>query len=538
MRRLAGFVRVASPFRVVAAVATLASLTTLASGQSTFMVSVDTPGNNEGNGKSLLPSLSADGRYVVFESNANNLAGGDTNGATDILLRDRLANSTERVNVGTGSPGVQCDGDSFGPRISADGGHVVFLTYADNLWSTDFNFCPDVFVRDRANLYTDLVSQNPSGDPGDGPSYEAAISADGRFVAFTSFADDLVAGDANGWTDVFVRDRSTGVTERVSVDSAGGEANFNSTAPDLSADGRYVVFSSFADNLVANDVNANPDVFLHDRTTGLTTLVTVSSNGVQGDAGGDHPAISADGRFVAFASYSDNLVAGDTSMSGDIFVRDLVAGTTGRVSVDVTGATPNGDSFGCSISGDGRLVAWVSNASNLVAGDTNGVMDAFARDRLIGVTARMSVSSKGGQANGDSGLTLATALSADGRHVGFSSDATNLVPGDVNGVTDVYVRGGNLIFEATPSVVAAGADLTFLCGTALANSAWLIVVTDLNGTPLFLPIDLGSFDAYGDLVLLAKVPAGLAGNVVTLEVIGAAPGGKIESSNAQVLTFQ
>src|SRR5207245_298074 len=216
---------------------------------------------------------------------------------------------------------------------------------------------------------------------GNGASTGVALSADGRFVAFTSVATNLVAGDANGVSDVFVHDRQAGTTERVSVDSAGSEGNGASTGVALSADGRFVAFTSVATNLVAGDTNGAADVFVHDRQTGTTERGSVDSAGSEGNGASTGVALSADGRFVAFTSAATNLVAGDTNGVTDVFVHDRQTGTTERVSVDSAGIEGNGASAGVALSADGRFVAFTSVATNLVAGDTNGAADVFVHDR-------------------------------------------------------------------------------------------------------------------------------------------------------------
>ena len=247
-----------------------------------------------------------------------------------------------------------------------------------------------------------------------------------------------MAGDTNGAPDVFVHDRRTGAIERVSVDSAGGQANGGNFAPAISASGRYVAFESDASNLVAGDTNRSDDVFVHDRRTGATERVSVDGAGGQANDASFGPlAISANGRYVAFASIASNLVAGDTNNEADLFVRDRRTGSTERVSVDGAGGQANGGSFFPAISASGRYLAFYSFASNLVAGDTNETYDVFVRDRRTGATERVSVDGAGGQASGGS---FFPAISASGHDVAFQSAASNLVAGDTNGTTDVFVR--------------------------------------------------------------------------------------------------
>jgi Tol biopolymer transport system component len=239
----------------------------------------------------------------------------------------------------------------------------------------------------------------------------------------------LVAGDNHGIPDVFVHDRQTGATERVSLDSTGTQANGWSTYSAISADGRSVAFRSSASNLVVDDTNDLDDIFVHDRQTGATERVSVDSTGAQANDYSLVPAISADGRYVAFASFASNLVAGDNNGILDVFVNDRQTGATERVSVDSTGAQANGWSDYTAISADGRYVAFGSIANNLVAGDTNGPIDIFVHDRQTRATERVSVDSTGAQAND---YSVDPAISADGRSVAFGSIASNLVAGDTN----------------------------------------------------------------------------------------------------------
>jgi uncharacterized repeat protein (TIGR01451 family) len=243
----------------------------------------------------------------------------------------------------------------------------------------------------------------------------------------------LAAGLALPLTPAFAAE-----TTRVSVDSAGAEGNNGGGyyRPSFSADGRYVTFQSWASNLVANDTNEMPDIFVRDRSTGQTTRVSVDSAGNQGSLESRYPAISADGRYVAFQSKASNLVANDTGWE-DIFVHDRTTSQTTRVSVDSTGAQSNGMSYFSSISADGRFVAFQSLASNLVANDTNGKQDIFVHDRTANQTTRMSVDSAGAQGNDRSRLP---SINANGRYVAFESDASNLVTGDLNTYADIFVH--------------------------------------------------------------------------------------------------
>ncbi len=404
-------------------------------GAVTLRVSVG-PSGAQANRHSSGPSISADGRYVAFTSAASNLVAGDTNDRWDVFVRDRVSHVTRLMSVGPG--GARADRKSTDPAISADGRYVAFTSRASNLVAGDTNDHLDVFVRDRVAHVTRRVSVGAGSAQANGKSFTPGISADGRYVAFTSQASNLVAGDTNDHQDVFVRDRVAHVTRLVSVSAGGDRPNANSFWPSISEDGRYVAFSSRASNLVAGDTNNHPDVFVRDRMAQVTERVSVGPGGRQADQsdlGG--LAISADGRYVVFESEASNLVAGDTNDHWDVFVRDRVARVTRRVSVSSGGAQTNRDSYTSSISADGRYVAFLSQASNLVAGDTNDHWDVFVRDRVARVTRRVSVSSGGAQANSDS---YSTSISADGRYVAFDSWASNLVPRDTNHDVDVFVR--------------------------------------------------------------------------------------------------
>jgi Tol biopolymer transport system component len=403
---------------------------------TTTAVSFD-PAGYLGNSGSYNPSISADGRFVAFSSLASNIVPGDTNNTYDIFVRDRLTNTTTRVSVD--SAGNQGDRNSDGASISADGRFVAFHSDSSNIVPGDTNNTFDIFVRDRLTNTTTLVSFDSAGNPGNRRSVGASISADGRFVAFSSGASNIVPGDTNNSGGIVVRDRLTNTTTRVSVDSAGNPASGFSTS--ISADGRFVAFSSSASNIVPGDTNDEPNILVRDRLTNTTTLVSVDSAGNPADDFSYNASISGDGRFVAFYSRASNLRPRDTKSSGDIFVRDRLTNTTTLVSVDSAGNPGNLQSGSPSISADGRFVAFTSDASNIVPGDTNtesGIVgrDIFVRDTLTNTTTRVSVDSAGTQGNDYSSTP---SISADGQFVAFSSNASNLVPGDNNNTDDIFV---------------------------------------------------------------------------------------------------
>ena len=426
-----------------------AAASSVAAGPTT-RVSVDSVGRQV-NGPSSVAAISSDGRFVAFESDATNLVPGDTNGLTDVFVHDLVTGTTTRVSVD--SQGRQANGPSRNPAISGDGRFVAFESDATNLVPGDTNGLTDIFVRDLVTGTTTRVSVDSQGRQANGPSYNAAISTPGPvfgpislpapptvgpFIAFESDATNLVPGDTNGRRDIFVRDLVTGSTLRVSVDSAGRQANGPSSSPVISATGRIVAFESDATNLVPGDTNGKRDIFVYDLVTKSTTRVSVDSLGRQANGPSYNPATASDGRFVAFESDATNLVPSDFNGRRDVFLHDVVAGSTTRVSVDSSGREANGPSFNAATSSDGRFVAFDSDASNLVPQDSNGVRDVFLRDVRAGSTTRVSVDTAGRQAVG--GASGGPAISTDGRFVAFESDATNLVLNDTNGKRDVFLH--------------------------------------------------------------------------------------------------
>jgi Tol biopolymer transport system component len=350
--------------------------------------------------------------------------------------------------------GTPANGASVAAVLTADGRYVAFASEADNIMPGDANLFRDIFVRDLQTGKTERVSVHTNGTEAvNGHSSSPSISADGRYVAFDSSAINLVGGDTNGLLDIFVHDRQSRATVRVNVSTEKYQAfGGQSYHPAISGDGRYVAFVSDATNLVPGDTNKMPDVFVHDRVKGTTQRVSVADGGAQGEGGtSNQPAISGDGRYVVFASEATNLVPGDTNGLSDIFVHDTVKAATQRVSVANSDAQAvGGHSFYPSITPDGRFVAFVSDATNLVPKDTNSSWDIFVHDRQTGTTSRASVASGGTQADAGSARP---SISADGRYVAFESGAMNLVPNDTNDVVDVFVHDRQINKTARVSVV-------------------------------------------------------------------------------------
>ncbi|MFF3950685.1 S8 family serine peptidase [Streptomyces sp. NPDC001902] len=384
---------------------------------ATERVSLTSEGK-QGNHEAWWPKLSADGSAAAFASPASNFAPGDTNGELDVFVTDLNTGETERVSVA--SDGAQADSFSLTPTLSADARWVGFNSGATNLVPGDTNQQTDSFVHDRRTGTTERVSVASDGTQGNGLSSAPALSADGRYAVFNSEADNLVPGDTNNTTDVFVRDRQTGTTSRISQGADGGPGDGASREQSVSADGRYVAFQSAAGNLVPGDTDGELDVFVRDRQTGTTTLVP-------GPRPGENtgPVISADGRVVAFTN------------NWQLFTQDLRTGTSEQVSVNSAEAPADDWAFAPALSDDGSKVAFYSYATNLATVDTNRQLDVFVRDRTAGTTERVSTGLEGAEADGASDLP---SLSGDGRYVAFESAATNLVADDTNRRYDVFVH--------------------------------------------------------------------------------------------------
>jgi Tol biopolymer transport system component len=401
---------------------------------ATVRISVSSLGTQANNNSSLnmnVGGISDDGRYVAFQSVASNLVLGDTNGASDVFVHDNSTGTTTRVSVN--ALGVQGNGNSYWAGISADGTKVAFASEATNLVASDTNGYSDVFVKNLSTGAVTLVSVSSLGAQGNGDSAQrllgneivpirAAISGNGNRVAFPSFATNLVAGDTNGISDIFVRDIAAGTTTRVSVSSLGAEAVdtlgfIGNRHPAISDDGNVVAFTSGALNLVPGDTNAIKDVFVHVMSSGLTERVSVSNLGTQGYGELDFntnegASLSDDGRYVAFWSGAHGILVpdlNDNPFGNDVFVRDRTLGTTTLESVSALGVQGVGVEIGSywpDISSDGSMIAFSSDAPNLVPGDTNNTSDVFVRVRATNKITRVSVSSSGAQSTCDVAVHL------------------------------------------------------------------------------------------------------------------------------------
>jgi len=412
----------------------LASTAAGASTATTTRVSLKT-GGGQPNGDSHFPSPSADNQRVVFASDANNLVAGDTNRGTDIFVRNLRTGHTDAVSVST--KGKLSNGPSdIGPHaISSNGRYVAFSSQGSNLVPKDNNGVGDCFVRDLKKGSTTLVSLGQGGKQGNDQSYGCRLTDDGKTVVFSSFASNLVPGDTNDIVDVFVRNLVTGAVSRVSVTSTGGQADNSSALDDMTADGRYVVVQSWADNLIAGDTNAALDVYVYDRTARTVERASVSSDGGQASDGGEFATISADGHRVAFQTFSP-LASADTNNVQDIYVRDLAQHTTYFVSRGDSGQVGDGDSVVATLDQHGNLVTFSSYADNLVPGDVNGSSDVFMR--TVGVASSLRLISRTPAGAPADDFSFRPVLSKDGKLITYSSFADDLVPGDTNGVEDAF----------------------------------------------------------------------------------------------------
>jgi Tol biopolymer transport system component len=410
----------------------------------------------EANDASYTPAVSADGRWVAFSSDASNLVPGDYNHSRDIFLRNTRTGDVRRVSVS--SAGQQGNADSYNPSISGDGRFVVYDSFASNLVAGDTNRQGDVFLYDREQRTTTRISLRYDGTQTDAQSGFGVISKDGNVIAYESRATEIIKGIKTPATQLYAYDRGRKTTDLISAAFLGGPAGGGSGALSLSDDGRFVAFSSGSADIVPYDVNQRDDIFVRDRQNHTTRRVSV--NGVGGEANGAsaEPSISGDGRYVAFESQATNLLGidptfqddpksivnpegkldtGDTNDVPDVFLYDLATGSIERDSVSATGEQANADSYASAVSGDGRYVAFVSLASNLVSGDTNNVREVYVRDRTAHTTIRVAMSDTGLQGNK---LSVQPAVSRDGSVVVFASDASNLVLGDTNHESDIFLR--------------------------------------------------------------------------------------------------
>jgi Ca2+-binding RTX toxin-like protein len=362
---------------------------------TTTLISTAT-GGVQGNNVSSVASVTDDGRFVFFNSSATNLIGGDTNGALDVFMRDTLTGVTSRVS--TTSVGGEANGASQNVDVTGNGAFIGFQSTANNLVGGDSNGFSDAFVKNLSSGVVTRISVADDESQANGNSLVARLSDDGNRASFVSSASNLVATDTNGAvTDVFVRDIAGGTTTLVSVSTGGTSGNGGSFGASISGNGRYVVFESNATDLVAGDTNGATDIFVRDLQTNTTTRVSAAGDGSQGDALSSQSSISADGRYVVFFSLSSNLVQGDTNGLRDIFLKDMVTGTVTRLSVAADGTELNDLSNTPQISADGHYVTFQSQATDTgVGAEGNGTgFDVFRISLVAGAGADRMLGSDG-----------------------------------------------------------------------------------------------------------------------------------------------
>ncbi len=472
-------------FSLCAALSMVAAIPTGAfGGDTTTRISVDAA-NTQGNGTSSTSFINAPGELVAFMSSSSNWVAGDTNNVADIFLKSRSDNSLEWISRTTA--GGFPNGTSVNPSISADGRFVVFDSLASNIVINDFNDVADVFIRDRHLGTTERVSESP-GMPGAGWfefSSFSRISDDGNWVVFRT-AHDHAPNDTNGFTDIYIWNRLDDTFELVSQ-YQGIAGNADSTAPDISSDGRYIVFQTGANNFPDGGTGFNQDIYWIDRVLGTMERISIPATPGGSDISSD-PRVSNDGRFVTFWSNSPTLVPGDTNGLSDVFVVDRQLDTITRINEGPNGEQTAHTSAYPDISGDGLIVVYESLSNVLVPDDTNNRYDIFAYDLTTGTTTRISLTATNAQGNGDSERA---ALPVSGNVIAFQSRATNLVPGDTNALTDVYVRGEAPIpTTPTPTPVASTPTPTATGIPPTATPTTTIVPATTTPTSTTIPATL------------------------------------------------
>ncbi len=393
--------------------------------------------------------VSPDGRYVVFTTEAANLVANDTNDAPDVFVRDAQTGTTERVSVATGA--TQAAAGAYGGAVSADGRYVAFTSDSTNLIASDTNDATDVFLRDRTAGTTIRVSVRDDGGEPDDASYLSSMTGDGTQIVFSSDATNLVGTDVdqNFSTDVFVRDRTLAKTQRISVGSDSTEGDVESSGGSISDDGRYVVFLSNASTFDPDDSGAYQDAFLRDRTLATTARISVAPNGDETDSDTTNALVSGDGGTVVLESDATNLV--DPAVGGlqaQVYAAPRGSATFDRVSVATDGGDPDDYTFLSAVSDDGRFVLFMGGASNLVGDPLVGISDSFVRDRVTDTTVLAGTSQQMGEPRGSTpALSGSTphAISGDGRYVLFSTRAT-----DVLAAGDANGSVGDLYLRSNP----------------------------------------------------------------------------------------
>jgi hypothetical protein len=439
-------------------------------------------------GRSNAPAVNLNGLQTAYSSNALNLVSPPMqNFRNQVYARDLEQVTSQLISKAPdGKAGNRASQSSgFPPGISAEGRFVAFSSTATNLVSEDTGGLENVFVYDRDAQTTELISRGIDA-PSDGVSSLPKISADGRYVVFQSTATNLVAQPGNAPSDIYLFDRADGTMRRVSIASDGTPGNGQSLTPNISEDGLVVAFASRATNLTAQPTTgAFEQIFVHEWQSGTTQMVSVNDDDTPGNGISFLPDLNRDGSQVAFKSEAFNLVPNDTNGWPDVFVRNRPAGTTQRVSVDSFGNQSNGLSGGPGISADGRFVAFPSFASNFDPEDGNGQSDVYVYDRFPpglsrGVIARVTVGLNGAEPN--AGVSdFPVTISADGRWIGFASASSNLVPNDFNNEVDAFLACNPFdAFQCAPPTPTPSVTLT-PTATPTPTNGVVPCVGDCNG---------------------------------------------------------
>lgn len=396
------------------------------------------PGNDGADGHSYEAAVTPNGRFVAFLSEATNLVDGDENGFADVFVKDMKTGETGIVSVD--SNGVQANGECRMPSISSNGRFVLFQSSASNLVVDDGNDSLDVFLHDRGTGVTRRVSVAEDGTEraGDSRLDGISLSGNGRYAVFRSQAAGLVPEDLDTYAHVYFADLRAGTLRLVSLDAGGGLPDNHCFNPTLSPNGRFIAFDTLATDM-GGDNSGNRDVFVFDRKTGTTRWATPNTGG--GNSSGDsiEPVVSNNGKVVAFYSTANDLVDEDTNGTYDAFVRDMVAGVTRRVSVDGDGNQVGGGSYSVALPSSGKAVFLYSEADGLVPEDQNGRGDVFVRDLASDAIRILSTDAQGTPGDGVSYI-VSNALSGNGKWIAISSTSTNLSNQDRNGSTyDVFL---------------------------------------------------------------------------------------------------
>ncbi|MDD5754864.1 MAG: hypothetical protein PHN45_08945, partial [Methylococcales bacterium] len=425
--------------------------------------------NTVGNGESQQPALDTTGQFVAFASDALNLSTYAL-GLSAIYLKN--TQTGDLTPISTNSYGEFADSNASNPSISGDGRYVVFQTAAANLTTDDKNSASDIFLKDTQTDALSLVA----GKVGNGESLNAKISTDGHYVVFQSVASNFVSNDFNGAYDIYLQDLQTNTLKLISTNNLGVEGNHASYEPNLSANGSVIAFASDADNLVTGDNNINRDVFVKNTSSGAIQLISTSFKGGAANGLSDSPNLSSDGTKIAFRSFASDLVANSVNDgNADIYVKDLTTQKLTQINFALDGSTANGTSWNPIISPDGNFVAFISDATNLVANDTNDVADVFLENLSTGKLKIISDSSTG------TGDVTSIAFSGDSSTLAFS----RLSGLDDNATTNVYsakIQVPIIIVDNPPtgSVIITGTTTQGQTLTASTNT-----IADLDGLGTF-----------------------------------------------------